>query len=142
MDRPGRVKAPVFPFLFGGAFIEGSAGNDARFRGYTFPFLFGGAFIEGHPKRLPGLAHRPHFPSFSEGLSLRAVFAETFTGTELYFPSFSEGLSLRDEHFAHRRISDHHFPSFSEGLSLRLQVGKHGTSALLGFLFLFWRGFH
>ena len=37
-----------FPFLFGGTFIEGSAGlaNAATSR-LAFPFLFGGTFIEG-----------------------------------------------------------------------------------------------
>ena len=35
-----------FPFLFGGAFIEGT--DEDRTRAIdAFPFLFGGAFIEG-----------------------------------------------------------------------------------------------
>ena len=42
---PPRV--PRFPFLFGGTFIEGIIvfSDTSGFRG--FPFLFGGTFIEG-----------------------------------------------------------------------------------------------
>ena len=50
--------------------------------GFEFPFLFGGTFIEGR---------------FKLGLACLS----------LHFPSFSEGLSLRDFYFAHRRVSDH-----------------------------------
>ena len=39
--------ACVFPFLFGGAFIEATATVDLNIcRAPEFPFLFGGAFIE------------------------------------------------------------------------------------------------
>ena len=37
-----------------------------------------------------------HFPSFSEGLSLRADTRVWLGFAFCYFPSFSEGLSLRD----------------------------------------------
>ena len=61
-----------FPFLFGGTFIEGCvkprcAEQEAR----KFPFLFGGTFIEGPVPAEHGAAFLLHFPSFSEGLSLR-----------------------------------------------------------------------
>ena len=85
------------------------------------------------------------FPSFSEGLSLRAcpclvvsydcggkfpfLFGGTFIegpGRDLwlrcapYFPSFSEGLSLRGRSRTRPlNQSRPYFPSFSEGLSLR-----------------------
>ena len=36
-----------------------------------------------------------HFPSFSEGLSLRPFPCVSMMHALLYFPSFSEGLSLR-----------------------------------------------
>ena len=86
-----------------------------------FPFLFGGTFIEGQDRKTHEVGEG-HFPSFSEGLSLRALnvifarrmgsFPFLFGGTfiegpdsprthSLYstdFPSFSEGLSLRDLH--------------------------------------------
>ena len=39
-----------------------------------------------------------NFPSFSEGLSLRAVMCGALLGHGGDFPSFSEGLSLRDEY--------------------------------------------
>ena len=62
----------LFPFLFGGTFIEGIAviAGYAVY-GMRFPFLFGGTFIEGEDNTLRGIAHCPDFPSFSEGLSLR-----------------------------------------------------------------------
>ena len=37
----------LFPFLFGGTFIEGIDGGDIEFLRTAFPFLFGGTFIEG-----------------------------------------------------------------------------------------------
>ena len=84
------------------------------------------------------------FPSFSEGLSLRAdqgfgahlrgckfpfLFGGTFIegavvfpvpGTPGNFPSFSEGLSLRATTAKQKMGGPIHFPSFSEGLSLRV----------------------
>ena len=60
----------LFPFLFGGAFIEAAPHRCGAFFLCTFPFLFGGAFIEAkHTTR--AAAGWMHFPSFSEGLSLR-----------------------------------------------------------------------
>ena len=40
--------AVLFPFLFGGAFIEAVAGLGGIVSPRTFPFLFGGAFIEAY----------------------------------------------------------------------------------------------
>ena len=40
-----------------------------------FPFLFGGTFIEGRIESLDPMQEAADFPSFSEGLSLRAVFS-------------------------------------------------------------------
>ncbi len=65
------TNASGFPFLFGGTFIEGLRFLRCSSRQIVFPFLFGGTFIEGCRSR--GLQlRRNHFPSFSEGLSLRA----------------------------------------------------------------------
>ena len=90
-----------------------------------------------------------HFPSFSEGLSLRPrdelfgagcrrTFPFLFGGTfiEAYgigvavsragspnFPSFSEGLSLRHPKIQFVTVLAADFPSFSEGLSLRPELG-------------------
>ena len=58
-----------------------------------FPFLFGGTFIEGVVIHSVEFLFRD-FPSFSEGLSLRAKFAGVRRAV-VNFPSFSEGLSLR-----------------------------------------------
>ena len=60
-----------FPFLFGGTFIEGFRCYTTQPLGLQFPFLFGGTFIEG-PKIQAPKTPVSHFPSFSEGLSLRA----------------------------------------------------------------------
>ena len=64
-------------------------------RGERFPFLFGGTFIEG-PKHGVAQVRFGDFPSFSEGLSLRADLEnELCEPPAPHFPSFSEGLSLR-----------------------------------------------
>ena len=43
----GRCRGDLFPFLFGGTFIEGPPGTSRSLYLLTFPFLFGGTFIEG-----------------------------------------------------------------------------------------------
>ena len=59
-----------FPFLFGGTFIEAFGVEAVVGVLSVFPFLFGGTFIEARSSiRRPYLP--AHFPSFSEGLSLR-----------------------------------------------------------------------
>ena len=87
-----------------------------------FPFLFGGTFIEGSISS-GCLLSTAYFPSFSEGLSLRDS-SRPSTGRDLHpdFPSFSEGLSLRAPWRAPRNRRQCYFPSFSEGLSLRVSV--------------------
>ena len=88
-----------------------------------------------------GLFSGSYFPSFSEGLSLRALMAVCLEGAHRDFPSFSEGLSLRDS--APLRISEHivNFPSFSEGLSLRESLCSL-TLPVQGISLPFRRGFH
>ena len=83
---------PRFPFLFGGTFIEGIFQNSSAVTLQAFPFLFGGTFIEGF-QRESQRSSPEHFPSFSEGLSLRAVY--------LVLSSLTRGISLpfrRDFH--------------------------------------------
>ena len=84
-----------------------------------FPFLFGGAFIEADSLGTLGIFGR-HFPSFSEGLSLRLESPVSTQAGWSDFPSFSEGLSLRRVHPMPLTAETVDFPSFSEGLSLRL----------------------
>ena len=60
-----------FPFLFGGTFIEGLSLGHTHSLLLQFPFLFGGTFIEGGNGAWRILHALEHFPSFSEGLSLR-----------------------------------------------------------------------
>ena len=84
-----------FPFLFGGTFIEGHVVGNFRIRHRVFPFLFGGTFIEGPFSFASWYRALMDFPSFSEGLSLRASFSRPAFSFTQYFPSFSEGLSLR-----------------------------------------------
>ena len=83
-----------------------------------FPFLFGGTFIEAEVVNHEGGTGWVHFPSFSEGLSLRLFTGPVGGVTVRDFPSFSEGLSLR---LGGMNWNDtgRDFPSFSEGLSLR-----------------------
>ena len=63
-------------------------------QGSKFPFLFGGTFIEGNEEEAAATL-RLHFPSFSEGLSLRDGIMQGVLYAPPHFPSFSEGLSLR-----------------------------------------------
>ena len=64
----------IFPFLFGRAFIEAGVAFCFVVVAGGFPFLFGRAFIEASLRTV--LSFRMmHFPSFSEGLSLRPVMA-------------------------------------------------------------------
>ena len=46
------VPGALFPFLFGGAFIEAFGNCLHHVRDDRFPFLFGGAFIEAMSGRL------------------------------------------------------------------------------------------
>ena len=112
-----------------------------------FPFLFGGTFIEG-ARNLDALPLLRDFPSFSEGLSLRAPIFSTFTHTATTFPflfggTFIEGSPKLVPHgytplafpflfggtfiegpLHRRRVRPQQdFPSFSEGLSLRDAAG-------------------
>ena len=154
-------KKYVFPFLFGGTFIEG-LGIPQRLRvARYFP-----SFSEGLSLRVlvdSGVALlAANFPSFSEGLSLRDsaacdrwcrvfgfpfLFGGTFIEGPLcgslvvcvqdYFPSFSEGLSLRDGRTLRTTDKNGHFPSFSEGLSLRGWQSTYSTRFSARFPFLF-----
>ena len=105
-----------------------------------------------------------HFPSFSEGLSLRpprskcspaatppfpflfgrafieAVCRRVSRRCYLHFPSFSEGLSLRLCGSGGMSECLSYFPSFSEGLSLRPNWTPEEAEELT-FPFLFGRAF-
>ena len=77
-----------------------------------------------------------HFPSFSEGLSLRdrrwfrtAAFLRVFPF--LFGGTFIEGDAVRTG-----CTPDYHFPSFSEGLSLRATQSAHEAHSMR-FPFLF-----
>ena len=107
------------------------------------------------------------FPSFSEGLSLRAyshppfrrlpaafpfLFGGTFIEGPIWlffaavlfvdFPSFSEGLSLRGLRAWAPRARRSNFPSFSEGLSLREFPGRAFAAASAPISLPFRRDFH
>ena len=83
----------------------------------VFPFLFGGTFIEAKVRRHSD-AVRQDFPSFSEGLSLRLrVSCETMI--EAPFPFLFGGTFIEAAHLFGTAAEHQHFPSFSEGLSLR-----------------------
>ena len=69
-----------------------------------------------------GFSSERYFPSFSEGLSLRAPSSSAPATLSCYFPSFSEGLSLRATARLMELRSAANFPSFSEGLSLRAAI--------------------
>ena len=131
----------TFPFLFGRAFIEACDVFGVHDDRIKFPFLFGRAFIEATWRPLRhGFA--PAFPflfgrAFIEAPALR----ECNYARPWHFPSFSEGLSLRHLHHEHEDKIQRHFPSFSEGLSLRLKLGDTAMLSARGFPFLFGRAF-
>ena len=65
---------------------------------FLFPFLFGGTFIEGPGFERCGFASVGDFPSFSEGLSLREFLRLTSQAGRPVFPflfggTFIEALS-------------------------------------------------
>ena len=73
--------------------------GESSLENIKFPFLFGGTFIEA--KKTPGAAaHRGHFPSFSEGLSLRLAHHPPAEAPFSAFPflfggTFIEATTLR-----------------------------------------------
>ena len=69
-----RANSDIFPFLLGGTFIEADSDSSMVLKSAEFPFLFGGTFIEAGYVREDGSLHSSDFPSFSEGLSLRAQY--------------------------------------------------------------------
>ena len=132
-------QSSIFPFLFGGAFIEASPHT------YTPSAKDFPSFSEGLSLRprtlLPARYRYSYFPSFSEGLSLRLGKRRGSASSARNFPSFSEGLSLR-----HRAITRPYeaildFPSFSEGLSLRQTTDATLDAVIFLFPFLFGGAF-
>ena len=132
------VGGVIFPFLFGGTFIEALPfpfPPNPPFK--EFPFLFGGTFIEASSPAALSSATSTYFPSFSEGLSLRreknARIAEAITP----FPFLFGGTFIEAEGLAPRDSRVHNFPSFSEGLSLRHHLLARSSYPRLRFPFLF-----
>ena len=127
-----------FPFLFGGTFIEGPTGGEATHPVRDFP-----SFSEGLSLRadlLFGAAGRLQFPFLFGGTFIEGVVIHSVEFLFRYFPSFSEGLSLRAK-FAGVRRAVVNFPSFSEGLSLRVpRVERQPTRC--GISLPFRRDFH
>ena len=88
-----------------------------------------------------GIAGLPaNFPSFSEGLSLRGLIAQS-SGLAAVFPFLFGGTFIEAGISVIRQSFLGHFPSFLEGLSLR----RFRTAALHSrhpISLPFWRGFH
>ena len=82
-----------------------------------------------------------NFPSFSEGLSLRAE--RNFPGHEgsLLFPFLFGGTFIEGYGLPSRPSPDKNFPSFSEGLSLRV-IPSLRRSCCGGISLPFRRDFH
>ena len=87
-----------------------------------FPFLFGGTFIEGRVTGAP-LVLMWDFPSFSEGLSLRACRRGHALGRNSTFPFLFGGTFIEGCSAVIHEKPLMNFPSFSEGLSLRANPG-------------------
>ena len=81
----------------------------------VFPFLFGGTFIEASLAVLLAAVFCQDFPSFSEGLSLRpCALAEVEAQTILISLPFLEGLSLRRRRAAPWQRYSRGFPFLSD----------------------------
>ena len=84
-----------------------------------FPFLFGGTFIEGFSEEAH-ILHGHNFPSFSEGLSLRGMRFSMNSKSRHVFPFLFGGTFIEGSGFVSANSGiPADFPSFSEGLSLR-----------------------
>ena len=87
-----------------------------------FPFLFGGTFIEGSTKDHASMVSgSKNFPSFSEGLSLRAS-TSTSSQPPHEFPFLFGGTFIEGDIVGCGDVLQMDFPSFSEGLSLRAEL--------------------
>ena len=65
----------LFPFLFGGTFIEAAAEHIGNEAGKAFPFLFGGTFIEASILGARKLTQGAEFPFLFGGTFIEAVRA-------------------------------------------------------------------
>ena len=131
-----------FPFLFGGAFIEGRWSFTATDTLSAFPFLFGGAFIEGTAfTALEGLDGFG-FPFLFGGAFIEGVSYRRSRKTRCYFPSFSEGLSLRVSVAAIIEVSDDGFPFLFGGAFIEGGMRRSITGWTDWISLPFRRGFH
>ena len=101
-----------------------------------FPFLFGGTFIEGPSIIRATATPGTNFPSFSEGLSLRADLLFGAAG-RLQFPFLFGGTFIEGPTGGEATHPVRDFPSFSEGLSLRVSRQKLRRFLIAKFPFLF-----
>ena len=107
-----------------------------------FPFLFGGAFIEASEKLEEAGVEDVHFPSFLEGLSLRLSPGAMLPVMLKDFPSFLEGLSLRHEHHLLVERAGHRFPFLFGGAFIEALGVKDCPMVPPAISLPFWRGFH
>ena len=78
-----------------------------------------------------------HFPSFSEGLSLRAPIGDVGAVEDGEFPFLFGGTFIEGHLDARRKGCGTDFPSFSEGLSLRATAQRLLSCSRFPFPFLF-----
>ena len=71
----------------------------------------------------PGMVQEVDFPSFSEGLSLRATGRPSHAAAVRGFPFLFGGTFIEGQCEARGAAGGRYFPSFSEGLSLRDPYG-------------------
>ena len=84
-----------------------------------FPSFSEGLSLRGRPARGRWIHPAPEFPFLFGGTFIEGVFNGTATYKFAHFPSCSEGLSLRAVSYRRFQQVTDYFPSFSEGLSLR-----------------------
>ncbi len=91
----GWVQELVFPFLFGGTFIEANKQKENQYLQKIISSLSSGDFHRGFSSFFGAEVLLDYFPSFWEGLLLRHEGRDLDGLDGLRFPSFSKGLSIR-----------------------------------------------
>ena len=104
--------------------------------GAKFPFLFGGTFIEGKA-RLRFSTDTDYFPSFSEGLSLRAEYGVGTRGGNSGFPFLFGGTFIEGILWWSTHIPSTTFPFLFGGTFIEGMEPPCCAAVSTGFPFLF-----
>ena len=107
-----------------------------RYPRYRFPFLFGGTFIEAFIVNVSAESAQ-HFPSFSEGLSLRLTNAFDMAWFLRQFPFLFGGTFIEAQECASFYAQAAKFPFLFGGTFIEGRASPLGGSGTSLFPFLF-----